>query len=99
MSEEFVFLVIMWGMGILLASPLLYLVWASILSIYAYIFDLKPRCHECFRKIIQDGFGFSPKFECICGVRGVVDISWFWLNKVEDWVSPENSAEVKSPWR
>jgi DNA-directed RNA polymerase subunit RPC12/RpoP len=85
-----------WGLYIIIAGLPLYCVWAIIVTIYASIFNLHPRCPECSSKITQDWLGLSPKFECICGVRGVVKIRVFWVNKVEAWVSPENSEEVKS---
>ena len=59
---------------------------------YAKLY-LGPRCPECDRKIVQDSLGFSPKFTCLCGVRGTVSIDWLWANSLEDWISPNEQKE------
>ena len=83
-------------LSLVLGMPVLYVMWLIIVKIIALIYDLNPKCPACGRKIIQDDLGFSPKFSCLCGVRGVVSINWFWVNTVTDWVSPKNREEVKT---
>ena len=76
-------------LGIVVVLPL----WLIIAAIIISILDLNPRCPECDRKIVQDNLGLSPKFTCLCGVRGTVSINWIWANRLEDWISPNEQKE------